>query len=138
MKAQFLKFTIIFLIFSLGIEKNMAITYAAPDIMPYLYISSEVGGGNMAANRNLIDLQDDTWRIDATSLGATSFTRVDFGTQVNDGHADLQPNNPGPYPPGNPITNPLAIPDGTYFSFPSPNGVTLRISLLNMDGGTTF
>ena len=111
---------------------------AAPTIPPYFYISTEVGGGNNATLRGQVDDQDDTWRADAVAVGATSFAMVDFGTQSSDGFADLRPDTPGPYPPGDPITNPLTIPDATYFAFPTTSGLTLEVTLLNMDGGSTF
>ena len=113
-------------------------TLAAPTIPPYLYISTEVGGGNNATLRNLVDTQDDTWRADAVASGASSFTMVDFGTETNDGYGDIRPDMVGPYPPGNPITSPLTVPDGTYFSFPTVGGIDLTITLLNMDGSGDF
>jgi len=114
------------------VPQNLA--NAAPTIPPYLYISAEVGGGNNATLRNLVDAQDDIWRADASAAGATSFAMVDFRREADDGLPDIRPDTPGPYPPGDPITNPLTLPDGTYFEFPTAGDVLLTITLMNMDG----
>jgi len=103
---------------------------AAPTIPPYIYISTEAGG-NSIASRTTVDAQDDDWRTDAAAAGATSFTMVDFGNETDDGEEDLRPDTPL-------TTNPLSIPDGFFVDFPTVGGISLTVSLLNMDGSGQF